>query len=89
MDFIRLLVFTHFCQTLKSAHELEEEDRLAQSAVSSRLNCIFYTLLTDVIILQKLQELIRRGRPQDLVEANRLMKIMSGFVSKLDDFENG
>ena len=29
---------------------------------------------------QKLQELIRRGRPQDLVEANRLMKIMSGFV---------
>ncbi|ORX59388.1 hypothetical protein DM01DRAFT_1404958 [Hesseltinella vesiculosa] len=27
----------------------------------------------------KLQELIRRGRPQDLVEANRLMKIMTGF----------
>lgn len=31
-------------------------------------------------LFQKLQELIRRGRPQDLVEANRLMKIMSGFV---------
>ncbi|KAG0174155.1 hypothetical protein DFQ28_002617 [Apophysomyces sp. BC1034] len=46
-------------QTLKSAHELEEEDRVAQSA--------------------KLQELIRRGRPQDLVEANHLMKIMSGY----------
>lgn len=47
---------------LKSAHELEEEDRLAQSA--------------------KLQELIRRGRPQDLVEANRLMKIMSGYDTR-------
>ena len=31
----------------------------------------------------KLQELIRRGRPQDLKEANDLMKIMSGF--KEDD----
>ncbi|KAI8983615.1 VHS domain-containing protein [Pilobolus umbonatus] len=48
--------------SLKSAHELEEEDRLAMSA--------------------KLQELIRRGRPQDLVEANRLMKIMSGFDTR-------
>ncbi|KAF7732153.1 hypothetical protein EC973_006408 [Apophysomyces ossiformis] len=46
-------------QTLKSVHELEEEDRVAQSA--------------------KLQELIRRGRPQDLVEANQLMKVMSGY----------
>ncbi|KAI8092509.1 uncharacterized protein BX664DRAFT_327451 [Halteromyces radiatus] len=46
-------------ETLRSADELEEEDRIAQSA--------------------KLQELIRRGRPQDLVEANRLMKIMSGY----------
>lgn len=27
----------------------------------------------------KLQELIRRGRPEDLAEANQLMKIMSGF----------
>lgn len=27
----------------------------------------------------KLQELIRRGRPEDLKEANKLMKIMSGF----------
>ncbi|GMM35824.1 phosphatidylinositol 4-phosphate-binding protein [Saccharomycopsis crataegensis] len=27
----------------------------------------------------KLQELIRRGRPEDLAEANKLMKIMSGF----------
>ncbi|ANZ75916.1 BA75_03001T0 [Komagataella pastoris] len=27
----------------------------------------------------KLQELIRRGRPQDLKEANKLMKVMSGF----------
>ncbi|KAI8878304.1 VHS-domain-containing protein [Backusella circina FSU 941] len=46
-------------ESLKSAHELEEEDRMAQSA--------------------KLQELIRRGRPEDLVEANKLMKVMSGF----------
>ncbi|CAO3614282.1 unnamed protein product [Cunninghamella blakesleeana] len=30
----------------------------------------------------KLQELIRRGRPQDLVEANRLMKIMTGYDRK-------
>lgn len=27
----------------------------------------------------KLQELVRRGKPQDLQEANRLMKIMAGF----------
>lgn len=27
----------------------------------------------------KLQELVRRGRPQDLQEANKLMKIMAGF----------
>lgn len=27
----------------------------------------------------KLQELIRRGKPQDLQEANRLMKVMAGF----------
>ncbi|KAI9321494.1 hypothetical protein BX666DRAFT_2017438 [Dichotomocladium elegans] len=46
-------------QSLKSAEELEEEDRVAQSA--------------------KLQELIRRGRPQDLVEANQLMKVMTGY----------
>ncbi|KAI8072745.1 hypothetical protein BC940DRAFT_268413 [Gongronella butleri] len=46
-------------QSLRSAEELEEEDRVAQGA--------------------KLQELIRRGRPQDLVEANRLMKLMTGY----------
>lgn len=44
---------------LKSIEELQQEERLFQSA--------------------KLQELIRRGRPQDLKEANDLMKIMSGF----------
>ncbi|VEU20027.1 DEKNAAC100106 [Brettanomyces naardenensis] len=44
---------------LKSIEELQQEERVAQSA--------------------KLQELIRRGRPQDLKEANELMKIMSGF----------
>ncbi|KAG0684425.1 hypothetical protein C6P42_002796 [Pichia californica] len=44
---------------LKSIEELQNEERIAQSA--------------------KLQELIRRGRPQDLKEANDLMKIMSGF----------
>jgi ADP-ribosylation factor-binding protein GGA len=27
----------------------------------------------------KLQELIRRGGPEDLQEANRLMKIMAGY----------
>ncbi|OBZ88406.1 putative ADP-ribosylation factor-binding protein C25H2.16c [Choanephora cucurbitarum] len=48
--------------TLKSAQELEEEDRIAKAA--------------------KLQELIRRGTPQDLVEANQLMKIMTGYDQK-------
>ncbi|OZJ04806.1 hypothetical protein BZG36_01859 [Bifiguratus adelaidae] len=46
-------------ENLKSPEELEEEDRVAQSA--------------------KLQELIRRGRPQDLLEANELMKVMTGY----------
>jgi ADP-ribosylation factor-binding protein GGA len=45
--------------TLKSAQELEQEERDAQSA--------------------KLQELIRRGTPADLQEANHLMSIMAGF----------
>ncbi|KIX06810.1 uncharacterized protein Z518_04786 [Rhinocladiella mackenziei CBS 650.93] len=30
----------------------------------------------------KLQELIRRGRPQDLQEANRLMKVMAGYDTR-------
>ncbi|KAI5817502.1 VHS domain-containing protein [Pyronema omphalodes] len=46
-------------EMLKSAEEMEEEEREAQSA--------------------KLQELIRRGTPQDLQEANQLMKIMAGY----------
>jgi hypothetical protein len=49
-------------QSLRSAEEMEEEEREAQSA--------------------KLQELIRRGGPQDLQEANRLMKIMAGFDTR-------
>ncbi|CAK7272114.1 ARF-binding protein [Sporothrix epigloea] len=51
---------------LKSAEEMEEEEREAQSA--------------------KLQELIRRGTPEDLQEANRLMKVMAGYDtrSKID-----
>ncbi|KAI8347466.1 VHS domain-containing protein [Mortierella sp. GBAus27b] len=44
---------------LKSATELEEEDRAAQAA--------------------KLQELIRRGRPEDVLAANELVKKMTGF----------
>lgn len=47
---------------LRSAEEMEEEEREAQSA--------------------KLQELIRRGGPQDLQEANRLMKIMAGYDTR-------
>lgn len=46
-------------QTLKSAEEMEEEEREAHAA--------------------KLQELIRRGTPADLQEANHLMKIMAGY----------
>ncbi|KAG0050646.1 hypothetical protein BGZ83_004579 [Gryganskiella cystojenkinii] len=45
--------------TLKSASELEEEDRVAQAA--------------------KLQELIRRGRPEDVRAANELVKKMTGY----------
>ena len=44
---------------LKSAEEMEAEERAAQSA--------------------KLQELIRRGTPRDLQEANKLMKVMAGY----------
>ncbi|PLN81285.1 VHS-domain-containing protein [Aspergillus taichungensis] len=47
---------------LRSAEEMEEEEREAQSA--------------------KLQELIRRGTPADLQEANRLMKIMAGYDNR-------
>jgi ADP-ribosylation factor-binding protein GGA len=49
-------------QNLKSAEEMEEEEKAAQSA--------------------KLQELIRRGGPEDLQEANRLMKIMAGYDTR-------
>lgn len=48
--------------TLKSAAELEKEERDAQEA--------------------KLQELVRRGTPADLQEANRLMKIMAGYQAE-------
>lgn len=47
---------------LKSAEEMEEEEKEAHSA--------------------KLQELIRRGAPEDLREANRLMKIMAGYDTR-------
>ncbi|KAJ5760560.1 hypothetical protein N7520_007716 [Penicillium odoratum] len=47
---------------LRSAEEMEEEEKEAQSA--------------------KLQELIRRGTPADLQEANRLMKVMAGYDNR-------
>ncbi|SPQ24668.1 c20686a7-a84c-403d-83a5-f6f780e231a6 [Thermothielavioides terrestris] len=47
---------------LKSAEEMEEEEREAQSA--------------------KLQELIRRGTPEALREANQLMKVMAGYDTR-------
>lgn len=47
---------------LKSADEMEAEERAAQSA--------------------KLQELVRRGTPKDLQEANKLMKIMAGYDTR-------
>ncbi|CAN6658436.1 ADP-ribosylation factor-binding protein Gga2p [Trichomonascus vanleenenianus] len=52
--------------TLKSAAELEQEERDAQSA--------------------KLQELIRRGTPRDLQEANHLMSVMAGFRESTTDY---
>lgn len=55
-------MYTNNFQNLKSAEEMEEEERAAQSA--------------------KLQELIRRGGPEDLQEANRLMKIMAGYDTR-------
>ncbi|KAI0016336.1 VHS-domain-containing protein [Xylariomycetidae sp. FL0641] len=48
--------------SLKSAEEMEEEEREAQSA--------------------KLQELIRRGTPEDLQQANQLMKVMAGYDTR-------
>ena len=51
-----------FIQNLRSAEEMEEEERAAQSA--------------------KLQELIRRGGPHDLQEANKLMKVMAGYDTR-------
>lgn len=53
-------------ESLKSASEMEEEDRAAHSA--------------------KLQELIRRGTPADLAEANQLMKVMAGFDQNKTDY---
>jgi hypothetical protein len=47
---------------LKSAEEMEAEERESQSA--------------------KLQELIRRGTPHDLQEANKLMKVMAGYDTR-------
>lgn len=52
--------------SLKSAGEMEEEDKAAHAA--------------------KLQELIRRGTPQDLAEANQLMKVMAGFNQNKTDY---
>lgn len=49
-------------QNLRSADEMEQEERAAQSA--------------------KLQELIRRGTPHDLQEANKLMKVMAGYDTR-------
>lgn len=53
---------TKTLQNLRSAEEMEEEERAAQSA--------------------KLQELIRRGGPHDLQEANKLMKVMAGYDTR-------
>lgn len=65
-DVSRLLFFmgtyTDALQNLRSAEEMEEEERAAQSA--------------------KLQELIRRGGPHDLQEANKLMKVMAGYDNR-------
>lgn len=52
--------------TLRSAAELEQEEREAQAA--------------------KLEELIRRGTPADLREANHLMAVMAGFKDNKTDY---
>lgn len=42
----------------------------------------------EMVNSAKLQELVRRGRPQDLQEANKLMKIMAGFKESNKTEEN-
>lgn len=42
----------------------------------------------ELVNSAKLQELVRRGRPQDLQEANKLMKIMAGFKESNKTEEN-
>ncbi|RUS31309.1 hypothetical protein BC938DRAFT_478072 [Jimgerdemannia flammicorona] len=76
---------------LKSPEELEEEDRVAQSAVcvrSERAALLGLGLGSQRVelygglskgMMLTYNKLIRRGRPQDLVEANELMKIMAGY----------
>jgi 5-methylcytosine-specific restriction endonuclease McrBC regulatory subunit McrC len=68
-------------QNLKSPEELEEEDRAAKSAVSSHPTLLSDSLLT-YHLMQKLQELIRRGTPRDLAQAQELMKELSGAVRR-------
>ena len=62
-------------QTLKTEEELEAEDRAAQEAV------MIVSEETRILTwFQKLQELLRRGTPAALEEANELMKILAGYV---------
>lgn len=61
--YIQTPIITNLAQqNLRSAEEMEEEEKAAQSA--------------------KLQELIRRGSPHDLQQANKLMKVMAGFDNR-------
>lgn len=76
---------------MKTKEELEKEDHEAQSAVSVTVRCC--SLCVESVsmdyflsIMQKLQELLRRGTPADLKIANDLMKQMTGFV-RLDRIE--
>jgi len=62
-------------QEFKTVTELEREDEEAQAAVSP----LAPTYLSLLIILQKLQELLRRSTPAALAEANALMKVMTGY----------
>ncbi|KAJ9117711.1 hypothetical protein QFC24_006425 [Naganishia onofrii] len=83
-DAVRALQGTDVTENLKSPEELEEEDRAAKSAVSTpnHLHNLLYPIPETLISFaqQKLQELIRRGTPRDLAQAQELMKELSGAV---------
>jgi len=67
---------------LLTEEELLEQDQKAQAAVFSLVFWFFpwQFVMGGFVFAQKLDELLRRGTPADLVAANDLMKIMASYV---------